>query len=426
MMELFRNPNYDFLGKAKYFIGFSVIVLVAGCISMVVRGFNLGVDFAGGTKMTVRFVSPPDENRIREALRKGGYTPDKVVIQRTGKQLSQSDRNEVFINTPQTEADVDGDKRKITEALQKYYGAPADPDKLDINLVGASSLATRLTELDVLDLKKTLPPGEAEREYRRFADHVIQTRDAAGGTLADLKAIPLTGFDPKMAEALEQAATVGAFNVVSAEIVGPQVGKDLRNRAIIVTIVACIGMLLFIAFRFEWVYGVAAVIAVVHDVLVTLGLFSLFQWEISLTFIAAMLTLVGYSMNDTIVIFDRIREQLAERRRDDLAVVTNDAINQTLSRTVITSGLTLLSVLALVLFGGEVLKSFSLALLVGILFGTYSSIAIASPILLWWKRYLAQRQPAAVPAEATTRTGGEKRVGGEKRSGRTAKSAPTR
>ncbi len=419
MIELFRNPNYDFLGKAKYFIAFSAIVMTAGCISMVTRGFNLGVDFAGGTKLTARFVAPPDENQIREALRKGGYAPDKIVIQRTGRQLSQSDRNEVFINTPQTETDVDGDKRKITEALQQHYGAAAPPDKLDINLVGASALADRLAERDALDLKRTLPPGEAEKEYRRFADHVMQIRDAAGGTLADLKAIPLTGFDPKMAEALEQAAAAGAFNIVSAEIVGPQVGKDLRNRAIVVTIVACIGMLFFIAFRFEWIYGVAAVIAVIHDVLITLGLFSLFQWEISLTFIAAMLTLVGYSMNDTIVIFDRIREQLAQRRRDDLATVTNEAINQTLSRTVITSGLTLLSVLALVLFGGEVLKSFSLALLIGILFGTYSSIAIASPVLLWWKRYLERRQPAAAEAPPA-------RAGGEKRAGQRAKSAPTR
>ncbi|MCS7079709.1 MAG: protein translocase subunit SecF [Chloracidobacterium sp.] len=420
MIELFRNPNYDFLGKAKYFIAFSVVVLIAGCVSMVTRGFNLGVDFAGGTKLTVRFVSPPDENQIREALRKGGYAPDKVVIQRTSKQLSQSDRNEVFINTPQTEADVDGDKRKITAALQQHYGTPVPADKLDVNLVGASTLADRLTELDVLDLKKTLPPGEAEKEYRRFADHVIRVRDAAGGTLSDLKAVPLTGFDVKMGEALERAAAVGAFNIVSAEIVGPQVGKDLRNRAIIVTIVACIGMLFFIALRFEWIYGVAAVIAVVHDVLITLGLFSLFQWEISLTFIAAMLTLVGYSMNDTIVIFDRIREQLKERRREDLAKLTNNAINQTLSRTVITSGLTLLSVLALVLFGGDVLRSFSLALLVGIVFGTYSSIAIAGPILLWWKRYLEQRQSAAAP-EATVKVRAD-----EKPSQRRAKSAPIR
>lgn len=422
MIELFRNPNYDFLGKAKYFIAFSVVVLIAGCVSMVVRGFNLGVDFAGGTKLTVRFVSPPDENQIREALRKGGYAPDKVVIQRTGKQLSQSDRNEVFINTPQTEADVDGDKRKITAALQQHYGTPAPADKLDVNLVGAPTLADRLTEMDVLELKKTLPPGEAEKEYRRFADHVIQVRDAAGGTLADLKAVPLAGFDAKMGEALEKAAVVGAFNIVSAEIVGPQVGRDLRNRAVIVTIVACIGMLFFIALRFEWIYGVAAVIAVVHDVLITLGLFSLFQWEISLTFIAAMLTLVGYSMNDTIVIFDRIREQLRQRRREDLAKVTNDAINQTLSRTVITSGLTLLSVLALVLFGGDVLRSFSLALLVGIIFGTYSSIAIAGPILLWWKRRLEQQRAAAAPeAPAPVRAGVERPTG----RGR-AKSAPTR
>lgn len=127
MIELFRNPNYDFLGKAKYFIGFSVIVLVAGSISMVVRGFNLGVDFAGGTKVTVRFVSPPDENQLREALRKGGYAPDKVVIQRTGKQLGQLDRNEVFINTPQTEADVDGDKRKITEPFRSTTGRRLTP-----------------------------------------------------------------------------------------------------------------------------------------------------------------------------------------------------------------------------------------------------------------------------------------------------------
>ncbi|OYT71690.1 MAG: protein translocase subunit SecF [Chloracidobacterium sp. CP2_5A] len=423
MIELFRNPNYDFLGKAKYLIAFSAIVLAAGCISMIARGFNLGVDFAGGTKLTVRFVSPPDERQIREALRKGGYAPDKIVIQRTGKQLSQSDRNEVFINTPQTEADVDGDKRKITLALQEHYGAPMPANKLDINLVGASTLAERLAEQDALGLKKTLPPGEAEKEYRRFADHVMQVRDAAGGTLSDLKAIPLTGFDPKLGEALEQAAAAGAFNVVSAEIVGPQVGKDLRNRAIVVTIVACIGMLFFIAFRFEWIYGVAAVVAVIHDVLITLGLFSLFQWEISLTFIAAMLTLVGYSMNDTIVIFDRIREQLAERRRDDLAAIANDAINQTLSRTIITSGLTLLSVVALVLFGGEVLKSFSLALLVGILFGTYSSVAIASPVMLWWKRYLERRQPVtAAAAEAPAAP----RAGGEKRAGQRAKSAPTR
>ena len=173
---------------------------------------------------------------------------------------------------------------------------------------------------------------------------------------------------------------------------GPQVGEDLRNRAIYVTLAALAGMLIYIAFRFEWIYGVAAVIAVFHDVLVTLGVFSLLREEISLTVIAALLTLVGYSMNDTIVIFDRIRENLRFRRRDNLAQVANDSINQTLSRTVITSGLTFLSVLAIVLFGGDVLRGFGLALTFGIIIGSYSSIAVASPIMLWWEYFTGARK----------------------------------
>jgi preprotein translocase subunit SecF len=159
---------------------------------------------------------------------------------------------------------------------------------------------------------------------------------------------------------------------------------------------------MYIAFRFEWTYGAAAVIAVFHDVLVTLGFFSLFQWEVSLTVIAALLTLVGFSVNDTIVVFDRIRENRRLHRRDSLYKVTNDSINQTLSRTIITSGLVFLSVLAMVLFGGEVLRGFSLALLIGITFGTYSSIAIASPIMVWWEQRIDLANRAS--AVATTRT----------------------
>jgi preprotein translocase subunit SecF len=386
--ELFRNPNYDFLGKARYFVIFSIVISIAGILSMAVRGFNLGVDFAGGTKLAVRFKAAPDEARIGEALAKEGYPRDKITIQRTGKQINQTDRNEVFINTPQlATGEVDADKRKIAEALAKHYAATPPPaDKIDVNSNGAAAIANRLLEKDRLKLKTTLPPGDAEKEYLRFAESLVKFRDASGGLVGDLSVIPLGGFNAEMGEALKEGCYAGEFNIVSAEIVGPQVGKDLRNRAIYVTLIACLGMLVFIAFRFEWIYGVAAVVATLHDVVVTLGLFSLFQWEVSLTFIAAMLTLIGYSMNDTIVIFDRIREALKVRRRDDLVKVTNDAINQTLSRTVIASGLTLLSVIALVLFGGDVLKSFSLALLIGILIGTYSSIAIASPIMIWWKK----------------------------------------
>jgi preprotein translocase subunit SecF len=190
----------------------------------------------------------------------------------------------------------------------------------------------------------------------------------------------------------EVAATVrladdpsAAYEIVGTDSVGPVAGAELRNRAVTATLLGCVGILLFIAFRYDWTYAAGAVIAVLHDVLVTLAFFSIFQWEVSLTVLAAFLTLVGFSVNDSIVIFDRIRENLFVRRDRSLYETVNDSVNQTMSRTVITSGLVFLAVLALVLFGGEVLRGFSLALLVGVIAGTYSTIAIASPIAIWWQ-----------------------------------------
>ncbi len=196
-----------------------------------------------------------------------------------------------------------------------------------------------------------------------------------------------------------------AYEIIGTDAVGAVAGAQLRNKAIAVTLAALVGILVYIAYRFEWTYGAAAVIAVFHDVLVTLGFFSIFQWEVSLTVIAALLTLVGFSVNDTIVVFDRIRENRRLHRRDSLYKITNDAINQTLSRTAITNGLVFLSVLAMVLFGGEVLRGFSLALLIGVIFGTYSSVAIASPIMVWWEQRLdaAERASAASIAQSSGR-----------------------
>ncbi|HEY7544896.1 MAG TPA: protein translocase subunit SecF, partial [Blastocatellia bacterium] len=191
----------------------------------------------------------------------------------------------------------------------------------------------------------------------------------------------------------------GSFAVISAEVVGPVVGADLRNRAIYVTLAALAGMLIFVALRFEWIQGVAAILAVFHDVMVILGLFSLFQWEINLTVIAALLTLVGYSMNDTIVVFDRIRENTRLHRRESLTRIVNDSINQTLSRTIITAGLTFMSALAIVLFGGEVLRGFGLVLTIGIALGTYDSIVIAAPTMLWWTNLTAKREARRKQAE---------------------------
>jgi preprotein translocase subunit SecF len=190
---------------------------------------------------------------------------------------------------------------------------------------------------------------------------------------------------------------------MQVQMVGPKVGADLRNKAVLATLYALGGMLIYIAFRFEWIYGLGAVIAVFHDTIITIGLFSIFKEEISMTVIAALLTLVGYSMNDTIVIFDRVRENLKLSRRDPLEQVMNRSVNQTLSRTVMTSGLTFLTVIALFLFGGPVLHGFSFALLCGIIVGTYSSVFIASPIVLFWHNYTDKRKRTGPPAASATR-----------------------
>lgn len=221
----------------------------------------------------------------------------------------------------------------------------------------------------------------------------------------------------KVKEALNDFGAEGdAFEIIGTDAVGAVAGAQLRNKAIAVTLAALVGILVYIAFRFEWTYGAAAVIAVFHDVLVTLGFFSIFQWEVSLTVIAALLTLVGFSVNDTIVVFDRIRENRRLHRRESLYKITNDSINQTLSRTAITNGLVFLSVLAMAIFGGEVLRGFSLALTVGVLVGTYSSIAVASPIMVWWEQRLeAAERAAALSASRTPGTGSRMSGGSAKR-----------
>lgn len=186
------------------------------------------------------------------------------------------------------------------------------------------------------------------------------------------------------------------FTVRNVQVVGPTVGKQLERQAGLATLYSLIGMLIYLWFRFQLIYGVAAVVAVFHDTLITVGAFALTNQEISLTVIAAILTLVGYSMNDTIVVFDRIRENLRMSRREPLADLVNRSINQTLSRTVLTSGLTFLTVLSLYIFGGQVLKGFSFALVIGILIGTYSSIAVAAPMLVAWQESRATQGKAAV------------------------------
>jgi len=201
-------------------------------------------------------------------------------------------------------------------------------------------------------------------------------------------------------DALKQSFFVAPYQVRGFDLVGPKVGAELRTQALNATLLALAGMLVYIAFRFEFAYGLAAVLAVFHDTIITIGLFSIFDKEISLTVIAALLTLVGFSMNDTIVVFDRVRENLPSMRKEKFETIVNASINQTLSRTILTSGLTFLTAAALWLFGGAVLNGFSFALVVGIIVGTYSSIFIASPILIWWRDWMESRRPAPATSGA--------------------------
>src|SRR5881409_4460951 len=309
MIEIFRDVRVNWLGRRKLYLAVSGSIMLLGLVSLVVKhGFRYGVDFRGGTIVTVRFQEKPDIEKIRQLLRENG-APDSQPQLLAG-------RNDVLI---------------------EFQGAKEE--------------------------------------------------DASAGRGVIINALD-KGFK-------------GQYDILSATSIGPKVGDDLKRQAVLATLYALGGMLVYIGFRFDsWIYGAAAVFAAFHDTLLTLGLFSMFGREINLTVIAALLTLVGYSMNDTIVVFDRVRENLKIRRRDDLETIMNDSINQTLSRTILTSGLTFLTVMALFIFGGEIINHFAFAMVIGIIIGTYSSIAIAAPLVLFYENFRgkAVAKPAAAPA----------------------------
>jgi len=379
-VEFFRNPNIDFLGKKWYFLAFSLLFSVAGIFSMLFwHGIPLGVDFRGGTLIYVKFSHPPDDNAIRAALEKVGLGQAKI------QRYDVASKNEVLIDLDVRETSekaLDQGKIQIINALET--NAPAG--KLDLNNSSSLTLATYLLEKDPLRAGT-----DANQRYAAVANAIVDYRyKTKGGVLSSID--ELKGVvDPAVVASLSDGFYLSDFGVYQVEIVGPQVGKQLQSQAKWAVVYSLAGMLVYLAFRFEWIYGVAAVITVFHDTLITVGAFSLTNKEISLTVIAAILTLIGYSNNDTIVIFDRIRENLKLMRREKLSEVVNRSINQTLSRTILTAGLTFLTVLALYVFGGEVLHGFSFALVIGILIGTYSSIAIAAPILVAYQDWRSNR-----------------------------------
>jgi preprotein translocase subunit SecF len=293
-----------------------------------------------------------------------------------------------------SETALDQGKLAIIKSLET--NPPAG--KQDLN--NASSLAVKQYLLD----KDPLHLGsDADQKYTAQAQAIVDYRNKVlSGVLSSIDQIKSApGVDPAVAASLSDGFFLSDFGVRNVEIVGPQVGAQLQRQAALATVYSLAGMLVYLGFRFEWIYGVAAVITVFHDTLITVGAFSLLKEDISLTVIAAILTLIGYSNNDTIVVFDRIRENIKLMRREKLSDIVNRSINQTLSRTILTAGLTFLTVLALFLFGGEVLRGFSLALVIGILIGTYSSIAIAAPILVAYQDWRIEKgkRPMAMPGK---------------------------
>jgi preprotein translocase subunit SecF len=390
-VEFFRNTNIDFLGKKWYFLAFSLIFSVAGVFSMLFwHHIPWGVDFRGGTLVYVKFSHTPDDNAIRAEIDRAGLRNFK--IQRYGA----ASNNEVLIDLDVRETSeqaLEQGKETIIKALETNPQA----GKADLN--NASLLTIKKYLLD----KDPLRAGsDADQKYAAQAQAIVDYRKVQSGVLnsADqLQSAP--GVDRAVAVSLPDGFYVSDFGVRDVQIIGPQVGGQLRTQAGLATIYSLLGMLVYLGFRFEWIYGVAAVVTVFHDTLITVGAFSLLNKDITLTVIAAILTLIGYSNNDTIVVFDRIRENIKLMRREKLSEIVNRSINQTLSRTILTAGLTFLTVLALFLFGGEVLRGFSLALVIGILIGTYSSIAIAAPILVAYQDWRIEKgkRPVAMPGK---------------------------
>jgi preprotein translocase subunit SecF len=388
-MELFRKTNIDFLGKKWIFIGLSLALTAAGFASWIAKGgLKYGIDFTGGANITVKFAMKPPVDRIRSLI--SAKIPGEISVQEITGQ------NEVVIGTGlKSDQELENARRIMGETLKANYAEQSG--KLDLNNSGAQTLFERLR-----DPFATAGISMSDQEIADFAKGITAFRDTQRSglltNLNDLSGAP--GVTPSILRVIKNECSLASFAIRGAEVVGPKIGGELRTKAILATLYALGGMLVYIAFRFEWIYGLAAVVATFHDVIITLGLFSLFGKEISLNVVAALLTLVGYSMNDTIVVFDRIRETVKLGRRGDFEAVVNESVNRTLSRTVLTSGLTFISAIALLIFGGQVLHGFSFALVCGIIVGTYSSIFIASPILIFWRNFAEKRGKKAGPAAA--------------------------
>ena len=379
-MQILKNKtNFDFIGKRKpaFFISTAVNLIIL--VGIAVFGFNLGVDFAGGTVVEVKFNHPVSAADVRERVESGQL--HDVSVQSIG---AASENSFLVRLGGVTQLNEEG-STKASQALQTLAQVDAKSIRSDL----ANGIIT-------VRSKQPLTAAQLEKTVEDTGTGVEDVRDIGQSQSGEYEyQIVASGMADRIRGALMHAVQdpqAPDFEMRRVEYVGPQVGKQLRNRGFQALLFSMVAILIYVAFRFDFKFGPGALLAMLHDVIMVAGFYLVTRAEFSLTAIAALLTVVGYSVNDTIVIYDRIREDMAKYPNRPLAEVINIAVNDTLARTILTSGVTSLSLVGLLIFGVGEIRDFAWAMLVGILVGTYSSVYIASPVTLWLDERAAGRE----------------------------------
>ncbi|HDP93989.1 MAG TPA: protein translocase subunit SecF [Candidatus Aminicenantes bacterium] len=380
-MGIFNKvPEFRFMSKRFIAFALSGLVIVAGIFAFFTKGFNLGIDFTGGTMIEVAFKAPTRVGELRDRLSRVGM--GGATIQAVG-----SEGNKFFIKTLTVVEEEEMDKKldaldQVANSIRRSLMSPDDLAALDSGRIDLNNAAEKALE-DFF-----VSQGISGDDGKEAASALISVRKRSEtGLITDMSELDALDLKQRVRTQLREKAFLGDFTFLSVESVGPQVGKDLRTKTILATVWVLLGMLIYIGFRFKFIYGLAAVITLLHDVLVCLGAIIFFQIEMSLPVVAALLTIVGYSLNDTIVVFDRVRDNVKSMRRQGAAEIIDASVNQTLSRTLVTSLTTLIAVLCLFFLGGEVIHTFSAVLIVGVVVGTYSSIFQSCAWLVNWERH---------------------------------------
>jgi preprotein translocase subunit SecF len=377
VFELFRNPSIDFMGKRHLWLGISTVLIVASLVAIPTFGIKRGIELGGGAEVQVKYAAAPDVGGIRSALGQAGFESQLV------HSIGAPEDHEVCIRVGVAEASRPAESEedvtpRIVAALHTDEMRRQEASgRIDVNTASASTLTALFQQAE----------GVAPEDAARAAAALLQERKERGLFASVDAAAAVAGLPPAGGDLLRRQGYAGPFVVRSQSYIGPAIGRELIQKALWAVVGSLLGMLVYIWIRFQFRWGLAAVVALVHDAIITLGLFTVLGFEMSLPVVASFLTLIGYSVNDKVVVFDRMRENLRAHRGMDLMKLLNDSMNQALSRTVLTSTLTWLATIALFTLGGPALRDFSFPLMVGIVVGTYSSMYTAAPFLLLWQRF---------------------------------------